>query len=73
MLNHVVQCKEVAAAAQGVAHYPKRKRPLGGFQPVDAGPLKNARYLELLAGLNIWFGYGAGQGTAIAPAWIGRG
>lgn len=44
-----------------------------GFQPVDAGPLKNARYLEPLAGLNIWFGYGAGQGTAIAPAWISRG
>jgi predicted dinucleotide-binding enzyme len=43
-----------------------------GFQPVDAGPLKNARYLEPLAGLNIWFGYGAGHGTAIAPAWISR-
>ena len=43
------------------------------FQPVDAGPLKNARYLEPLAGLNIYFGYGAGLGTSIAPAWIGRG
>ena len=43
-----------------------------GFTPVDAGPLKNARYLEPLAGLNIYFGYGAGQGTAIAPAWIAR-
>lgn len=41
-----------------------------GFAPVDAGPLKNARYLEPLAGLNIYFGYGAGLGTAIAPAWI---
>ena len=44
-----------------------------GFEPVDAGPLRNARYLEPLAGLNIWFGYGAGQGTAISPAWISRG
>ena len=44
-----------------------------GFQPVDAGPLKNARYLEPLAGLNIWFGYGAGQGTRSAPTWISRG
>ena len=44
-----------------------------GFQPVDAGPLRNARYLEPLAGLNIWFGYGAGQGTRIAPTWISRG
>ena len=43
-----------------------------GFAAVDAGPLRNARYLEPLAGLNIYFGYGAGQGTAIAPAWIKR-
>ena len=42
-----------------------------GFSPVDAGGLKNARYLEPLAGLNVWFGYGAGRGTAIAPAWLG--
>jgi hypothetical protein len=42
-----------------------------GFSPVDAGPLKNARYLEPLAGLNIYLGYGAGRGTSIAPAWIG--
>jgi 8-hydroxy-5-deazaflavin:NADPH oxidoreductase len=41
-----------------------------GFVVVDAGGLKNARYLEPLAGLNIYFGYGAGQGTAIAPTWI---
>lgn len=44
-----------------------------GFQPVDAGALKNARYLEPLAGLNIYFGYGAGQGTNSAPTWISRG
>ncbi|CAD1796307.1 NADP oxidoreductase [Xanthomonas arboricola pv. juglandis] len=43
-----------------------------GFQPVDAGGLKNARYLEPLAGLNIYFAYGAGQGTQIAPTWIHR-
>ena len=42
-----------------------------GFATVDAGGLKNARYLEPLAGLNIYFGYGAGRGTGIAPAWIG--
>jgi len=41
-----------------------------GFTPVDAGPLKNARYLEPVAGLNIYLGYGAGLGTGIAPAWI---
>lgn len=43
-----------------------------GFAVVDAGPLKNARYLEPLAGLNIYFGYGAGLGTTIAPTWIHR-
>lgn len=42
-----------------------------GFAPVNAGPLKNARYLEPVAGLNIYFGYGAGHGTSVAPAWIG--
>lgn len=43
-----------------------------GFQPVDAGGLKNARYLEPLAGLNVYFAYGAGHGTQIAPTWIRR-
>lgn len=43
-----------------------------GFDVIFAGPLKNARYLEPLAGLNIYLGYGAGQGTAIAPTWIHR-
>lgn len=41
-----------------------------GFATVDAGGLKNARYLEPLAGLNIYLGYGAGLGTGIAPAWL---
>jgi predicted dinucleotide-binding enzyme len=43
-----------------------------GFDAIDTGALKNARYLEPLAGLNIYFGYGAGLGTAIAPTWLGR-
>lgn len=43
-----------------------------GFKPVDAGGLKNARYLEPLGGLNIYFGYGAGHGTGVAPTWIGK-
>jgi 8-hydroxy-5-deazaflavin:NADPH oxidoreductase len=41
-----------------------------GFDTQDAGTLKNARYLEPLAGLNIYFGYGAGLGTTIAPTWL---
>lgn len=43
-----------------------------GFTPIDAGPLKNARYLEPLAALNIYLGYGAGLGTSIAPTWISK-
>jgi 8-hydroxy-5-deazaflavin:NADPH oxidoreductase len=44
-----------------------------GFGVVDAGGLKNARYLEPVAGLNIYLGYGAGLGTSIAPVWIRKG
>lgn len=43
-----------------------------GWQTVDAGGLVNARYLEALAGLNIYLGYGAGLGTQIAPTWLNR-
>lgn len=43
-----------------------------GFDVIDAGPLKNARYLEPLAGLNIHLGHGAGLGTGIAPTWLRR-
>ena len=38
-----------------------------GLEPVDAGPLRNARYLEPLGFLNIQFGYALGKGTEIAP------
>ncbi|MHB8387793.1 MAG: NADPH-dependent F420 reductase, partial [Metallibacterium sp.] len=41
-----------------------------GFEVIDAGTLRNARYLEPLAGLNIYLGYGAGLGTGIAPTWV---
>jgi 8-hydroxy-5-deazaflavin:NADPH oxidoreductase len=41
-----------------------------GFEAVDAGPLANARLLEPLGMLTIYFGYAAGRGTGIAPAWV---
>ncbi len=41
-----------------------------GLDPVDAGPLANARQLEPLGLLNIYFGYVAGRGTGVAPAWV---
>lgn len=43
-----------------------------GFEPVDAGPLQNARNLEPMGLQNIWFGFTANQGTQIAPAWLRR-
>lgn len=41
-----------------------------GFEAIDAGPLQNARSLEPMGMLNIWFGYTAKRGTGIAPAWL---
>ena len=41
-----------------------------GLVPVDAGPLRNARYLEPLGFMNIQFGYVLGQGAEIAPQWL---
>jgi hypothetical protein len=43
-----------------------------GFEPIDAGPLKSARYLEPLAMLMIQLGYGQGMGTNIALSLIRR-
>lgn len=41
-----------------------------GLVPVDAGPLRNARYLEPMGFMNIQFGYVLGQGAGIAPQWL---
>jgi len=43
-----------------------------GFSPLDAGPLRCARYLEPLAMLMIQLGYGQGMGTDIALNLIHR-
>ena len=41
----------------------------GGFAPVESGPLSNARFLEPVGEINIWFGFFLGWGTSAAPAW----
>lgn len=41
-----------------------------GFEPVNAGGLKNSRYLEPVGELNIHLGYALGWGTRIAPVWL---
>ena len=43
-----------------------------GFEPVDAGPLTSARYLEPLAMLMIQLGHVQGMGTKIAVSLIRR-
>jgi len=43
-----------------------------GFEPLDAGPLRSARYLEPLAMLMIQLGYGQGMGTHITLNLIRR-
>jgi predicted dinucleotide-binding enzyme len=41
-----------------------------GFAVEKVGGLDGARLIEPVGMLNIRFGYGLGQGTAIAPAWL---
>lgn len=40
------------------------------FEAIDAGPLKNARFIEPVGMMNIQFGFFLGHGPAVAPAWI---
>jgi hypothetical protein len=41
-----------------------------GFEPVDAGPLSNSRFLEPIGEMNIHFGYFLGKGPTVTPAWV---
>ena len=41
-----------------------------GFEPIDAGPLENARQLEAMGNLAIRMAYGLGRGTVFAPAFV---
>ncbi|PUB14222.1 NAD(P)-binding domain-containing protein [Yoonia sediminilitoris] len=41
-----------------------------GLVPFDAGPLKNARYLESMGFTNIQFGDLLGHGDENAPQWL---
>ena len=41
-----------------------------GFEPVDAGPLSNSRFIEPIGEMNIQFGFFLGKGTVVAPAWV---
>jgi len=41
-----------------------------GFEPVEAGPLSNSRFIEPIGEMNIQFGYFLGRGPSVAPAWV---
>ncbi|CVI63483.1 NADPH-dependent F420 reductase (plasmid) [Agrobacterium leguminum] len=40
------------------------------FEPQDAGPLSNSRFLEPIGEMNIHFGFFLGKGPTVAPAWV---
>jgi 8-hydroxy-5-deazaflavin:NADPH oxidoreductase len=61
-------CGDDGSAKASVAHLIKE----AGFEPLDSGPLKVARYLEPLAMLVIQLGYGIGMGANIAVTLIRR-
>lgn len=41
-----------------------------GFEPLDAGPLKNARFIEPVGLMMIQLGHGLGRGSRIAPRFV---
>lgn len=55
-----------AAALEAVAELVRAS----GFAVENVGGLDGARLIEPVGMLNIRFGYGLGQGTAIAPTWL---
>ncbi len=61
-------CRDDPEAKAVVAHLIRN----AGFDPVDAGPLKNARYLEPMAQLNIQIAHGLGGGTEGAFRYMRR-
>ncbi len=40
------------------------------FEPVDAGPLSNSRFIEPIGEMNIHFGFFLGWGSVGAPSWV---
>jgi predicted dinucleotide-binding enzyme len=40
------------------------------FEPINAGPLSNSRFLEPIGEMNIHFGFFLGMGPTVAPAWV---
>jgi predicted dinucleotide-binding enzyme len=64
-LQVFVAADEAAAKAQVLA-----LATTLGFEAVDAGALRNSRFLEPLGMMNIQFGFFLGWGPVTAPAWV---
>ncbi len=64
----VFYCGDDKAAKEKVAQLIKD----AGYEPVDSGPLKSARYIEPFAMLIITLGYGMGLGPNVAPKLLRR-
>lgn len=41
-----------------------------GFEPIDAGPLSNSRFIEPIGEMTIHFGFFLGWGPVTAPVWV---
>ena len=54
-----------AQAKTSVTHIAKAL----GFKPVDAGPLRNSRFIEPIGMMNIQFGFFLDAGPTTAPGW----
>lgn len=70
-LGRIGATKLVALAASDDAKAKEAVMKLAsdlGFEPVDAGPLKSARYLEAMAMQLITLGYGLKMGTGVGIA-----
>lgn len=63
---HVFVAGDDAVAKAAVAELAKSL----GFEPVEAGPLSNSRFIEPIGEMNIQFGYFLGRGPSVAPAWV---
>lgn len=60
----------IAGDDEGAKHAVADLARKAGFEPVEAGPLSNARLLEPIGEFNIHMGFFLGHGTSVAPAWI---
>ncbi|MBJ7514683.1 MAG: NADPH-dependent F420 reductase [Stenotrophomonas sp.] len=60
----------IASDSDGAKRETSALARLLGFVAVDAGPLRNSRFIEPIGMMNIQFGIFLGAGLTTAPAWL---